>query len=65
MTKLLTARQLDVIRLVAEGHSSKVIAYTLGITEPTVKIHLRDIFHRTGSKNRVCAAIWATQQGIV
>lgn len=49
---MLTARQRDVLRLLAEGLSNKAIAYKLGISDSTVKVHIRAIMERTGLVNR-------------
>ena len=49
----LTHRQLEIIRLVAAGHSNKEIAYRLAITEGTVKSHLHTIFERLDVRGRV------------
>lgn len=57
----LTERELDVLRLVAEGMANKQIARKLGISERTVKAHLTSVFQRLGVSDRVQAALWAQQ----
>ena len=57
----LTERELDVLRLVAEGMANKQIARRLGISERTVKAHLTSVFQRLGVSDRVQAALWAQQ----
>ena len=57
--ELLTERQVDVMRLLAEGKPNKVIARDLGISEGTVKIHLAAIFRALNVRNRVEAVIAA------
>lgn len=57
----LTDRELDVLRLVAEGMANKQIARKLGISERTVKAHLTSVFQRLGVSDRVQAALWAQQ----
>lgn len=57
----LTARQRDVLRLVARGQSNKRIAQRLGMLEGTVKVHLRDIFRKLRVANRTQAAMLASQ----
>jgi DNA-binding NarL/FixJ family response regulator len=52
----LTARQLDVIRLLSAGRSNKQIARTLCIAEGTVKVHMAAAFRTLGVHNRVSAA---------
>jgi DNA-binding NarL/FixJ family response regulator len=56
----LTARQFDVLRLLAKGQSNKVIARDLGLSVSTVKVHLNTVFRALGAKNRVEAVIRAT-----
>jgi DNA-binding NarL/FixJ family response regulator len=55
----LTARQFDVLRLLAKGQSNKVIARDLGLSVSTVKVHLNTVFRALGAKNRVEAVIRA------
>ena len=40
----ITARQLEVLHLLAQGDANKMIAYRLGMSENTVKVHLREVF---------------------
>ena len=55
----LSERELEVLRLVAEGLPNKHIARRLGIAERTVKAHLTNIFGRLGVTDRTQAALWA------
>lgn len=55
----LTQRQRDVLRCLREGKSNKQIAYELGLSEGTVKIHVTAIFKSLGVKNRTQAVIAA------
>jgi two-component system nitrate/nitrite response regulator NarL len=41
-----------------EGHSNKVIARDLGLAEPTVKSHVKNILNKIGATNRLQAAMW-------
>lgn len=50
--KLLTKRQRDVLRLLAQGASNKDIAHRLNISESTVKVHVRAIMAVNGASNR-------------
>jgi DNA-binding NarL/FixJ family response regulator len=60
----LTARQHEVLQLLALGHSNKEIAKSLGLLEGTVKVHVRDILRKLGVSNRTQAAMLvARQQG--
>jgi DNA-binding NarL/FixJ family response regulator len=60
-----TGRQLDVLELLAAGHSNKVIARELGVSEHTVKIHLTAIFRTLGVHNRTEAAIACREMGLI
>ena len=60
----LTARELDVLKLVARGLSNKQIAWRLTISEKTVKAHMTSIFGRIGVGDRTQAALWAQRHGV-
>lgn len=60
----LTEREVDVLKLVAEGLMNKEIATVLVISENTVKIHLRNILEKLHLKNRIQAAVYAVQKGM-
>ncbi len=55
----LTPRQRDVLRLLAEGKSNKLIARELDLTESTVKVHLLAVFRLLGAHNRTEAVMIA------
>ncbi len=55
--RLLTERQIDVMRLLSQGKPNKSIARELGISEGTVKIHLAAIFRSLNVRNRVEAVV--------
>jgi DNA-binding NarL/FixJ family response regulator len=55
---LLTAREEEVLRMVADGLANKMIARRLGITERTVKAHLTSVYQRIGVTDRTQAALW-------
>ena len=57
----LSKREVDVLRLVAEGFSNKLIARQLGIAEKTVKAHMTAIFNSLGVTDRTQAALWASR----
>ncbi|MFT4218936.1 MAG: response regulator transcription factor [Microbacterium sp.] len=61
----LTARELDVLRLVATGHSNKQIAAALGIGESTVKTHLLKSFDKLGVADRAHAVALAMERGLL
>ncbi len=61
----LTDRELDVLRLVVAGQRNKEIAATLGITESTVKFHLRNILDKLHAQSRAEAVARAVREGLV
>ncbi len=61
----LTAREIEVVRLVGEGLSNREIARRLVITENTAANHVRSILAKTGSDNRTQAAMYAAAQGLL
>ena len=61
----LTNRELEVLELVAKGHSDKQIGQMLGIAENTVKNHVRQILAKLNAQNRTHAANKAREQGLI
>jgi DNA-binding NarL/FixJ family response regulator len=61
----LSPRELDVLRLVAQGTSNKLIADRLGITEGTVKSHVSNILIKLGADDRTGAVTTALARGIL
>ena len=61
----LTEREIDVLRLMGNGDSNKIIASTLGITMDTAKKHVRNVIDKMQARSRTHAAIIAAQAGIV
>jgi DNA-binding NarL/FixJ family response regulator len=62
---VLSKREREILRLVADGQSNKQIARTLGIAERTVKFHLTSILNKLGADNRAQAAALAVRRGIL
>lgn len=65
LTERLTPREIDLIRLVASGHSNKQIAEQRHISEGTVKAHLHNIFDKLHIKSRVALTLYAQNNGLV
>jgi DNA-binding NarL/FixJ family response regulator len=61
----LTARELDVLTLLASGLSNKSIAARLGISDQTVKFHVAAICGKLGAANRTDAARRALRRGLI
>jgi DNA-binding NarL/FixJ family response regulator len=62
---LLTARELEVLHLVAEGYPNKSIAHELGISEHTAKFHVGSLLGKLGAASRTEAVTIATRRGIL
>jgi len=60
----LTPRESEILSLLAEGQSNKVIARNLGISDGTVKLHVKAILRKLGVHSRVEAAVIAVEQGL-
>ena len=57
----LTDRERQVLKMITSGSSNKVIGNKLGITEGTVKVHVKNLLHKLGLRSRVEAAVWAME----
>lgn len=58
----LTPRETDILDLIAQGLSNKMIARKLDIAESTVKVHVKHLLKKLNLKSRVEAAVWVLQQ---
>jgi DNA-binding NarL/FixJ family response regulator len=61
----LSAREMEVLKLIVKGKSNKEIAADLGVAEGTVKIHINNILSKFGVSARTQAATYALQHGII
>ena len=62
---VLTPREMDILKLIAEGKSNKVIADNLGITEGTVKTHVKSLLGKLQAPGRTAAVKEAVHRGLV
>jgi DNA-binding CsgD family transcriptional regulator len=60
----LTAREIEVLRLLAAGHTNRQIAAALSLSEHTVHVHVRHIFEKTCTDNRAAATAFAFRHGL-
>jgi DNA-binding NarL/FixJ family response regulator len=63
--RVLTPRELEIVRMVATGLRNKQIAEKLSITEGTVKIHLHSIYQKVNVSGRVELSIYAREKSLV
>jgi DNA-binding NarL/FixJ family response regulator len=61
----LTARELEVLRLLGAGKANKEIAAQLSISERTARTHVSSILRKLGLTSRTQAALWAVREGFV
>ncbi len=61
----LTPRELEILKLVAQGKTNKHVARELNITEATVKVHVKNLLKKLSLRSRVEAALWAVNNKIV
>lgn len=64
-TRVLTPREIEVLRMLAEGLGNKTIAWKLGISEHTVKFHITSIFGKLAVGTRTEAVTAGIRQGLV
>lgn len=62
---LLTPRETEIVRMVAEGLRNRDIAARTAISEGTVKIHLHNIYEKLGVDGRLALAVYAREKGLV
>ena len=62
-TRGVSGREGEILRSLLSGHSNKQIARQLGISEATVKVHLKAVMRKTNAQNRTQAAVWGLASG--
>jgi two-component system nitrate/nitrite response regulator NarL len=60
----LSAREMEILRLLVDGNSNKGIARRLDIAEATVKVHVKAVLRKIQVTNRTQAAVWALNHGV-
>ena len=58
-----TAREEQIVALIAEGKNNKLIARELGISDGTVKVHVKNILRKLNLSSRLETAVWAFENG--
>ncbi len=61
----LSRREVDVLRLAAQGHTTREIAEQLFISAKTADRHIQNLYTKIGASNRAAATRWAVEHGIV
>jgi len=62
---LLSEREIEVVRLLAHGHTNRIIASTLHLAEATIKTHLVRIYRKLGTENRAGTVTEAVRLGLI
>lgn len=62
---LLSPREMDVLREVATGSANKQVASRLGVSDQTVKVHMKSVLAKLGASSRLQAVMTALQRGIL
>lgn len=65
IAEILTPREIEIVRMVAEGLRNREIAERLYITEGTVKVHLHNIYERLKVSNRTQLARYVREKGLI
>jgi DNA-binding NarL/FixJ family response regulator len=65
VSRTLTAREIEIVRMVAQGMRNRAISDRLGISESTVKVHLYNIYQKLEIEGRVQLVLFAQQNGLV
>ena len=63
--RILTPREIEIVRMIAQGLRNRVIAERLSISEGTVKIHLHNVYEKLGIDGRLELMLYAQEKGLV
>jgi len=64
VARTLTPREIELVKMVAQGLRNRAIAERLAISEGTVKIHLHNVYEKLGIDGRLELMVWAQEQGV-
>ena len=64
LAQKLSGREMQVLEGLSEGKSNKEIARDLGLSEPTIKLHVKTLYRKIGAFNRTQAALIAREEGL-
>ena len=64
-SRILTPREIEIVRMIAQGLRNRVIAERLSISEGTVKIHLHNVYEKLGIDGRLELMLYAQEKGLV
>jgi DNA-binding NarL/FixJ family response regulator len=65
VSQTLTPREIEIVRMMAEGLRNRAIAERLSISEGTVKVHLHNVYEKLGLDGRLELVLYAQQKGVV
>ena len=65
VSQTLTPREIEIVKMMAEGLRNRAIGDRLGISEGTVKVHLHNVYEKLGLDGRLELMLYAQQKGII
>ena len=65
VSKTLTPREIEIVKMMAEGLRNRAIGDRLGISEGTVKVHLHNVYETLGLDGRLELVLYAKQKGVI
>ena len=65
VSKTLTPREIEIVKMMAEGLRNRAIGDRLGISEGTVKVHLHNVYEKLGLDGRLELVLYAKQKGVI